>query len=337
MKKNIAYLIILTLIALATYWFVFKEHKQSFSITEVNINVDDTADVTKIFISNMLGQKITYNRTPQGWIGNDSFAIKQDNINNILECLQIQEAVAPVPMPKHDNVLRNMSANNNKVEVYVKNKLHNTFYVYNNPTEENLTILLTEGAQRPYIVRLPLKDLFVGRRYVTDITEIRTRKVFPVQKENISYIDITYKDSVQYNYTAYNSNPYKVIGSEQVHDSLNIKRVNSYFGFIPTIEMFGYEVSQYLIDTAITHGVMLGTATVVCKDSSKHILSVYFRPLYKGSKGTITIGKKEFDNDSFFGMLNNRDFILINREMTEKVFRTHHEFFEKDKIPAPQK
>jgi hypothetical protein len=330
MVKNIIYFLVLVCLAFATYWFVFKEHKQTFDIKEANFSVKDTADVTKIFISNMNAENITLTRTQKGWLANDSFTIKPNLINKVLEALQTQEARNPVEMAKHDNVVKAMSTESNKVEVYCKGVRTNVFYVNRNPNKENLCYMLTEGAKRPYVVALPLTDNFVGRRYITNLNEWRSNMLFNTPMNDIEKVEVKYADSVKYNYTITNAEKLTVTGGYDIPKPVNTKRVTSYLSFFTTIQIFGYETSAFLKEKGITNGVKLGELLLTRKDKSSDLLEIYFRPLYQGSKGVIKIGNKEFDNDSFFGLYNKRDFIAINRAMTEKIFRSYPEFYEAD-------
>ena len=186
MKKNLLYLSILVILSGLTYYFVFTDHGNEFSSKEANFTIKDTANISTVFLSSMKGENIKLDRTENGWKLNDSMIPRIDAINLLLATLYEQKVSNPVSLNIHDEAIKELSTNSTKVEIYIKGKKTTVFYVAKNQAANNLTYMLMEGAKRPFIIKLPLQNTFVGIRYMTGLAEWRTNKLFfssnPVEK-----------------------------------------------------------------------------------------------------------------------------------------------------------
>ena len=332
MFKNLIYLLILLLLGFLTYYFVIREDKQDFSKDEANFTIDDIDQVSTILLTNLQGNKIKFTKRENEWFANDSVEIIQSKMNDLLEALRDQKAIQPVNLGSHDQVVKDMSSNNTKVEVYAGEKKLSTFYVAKTTAPNNLTYMLTEGAKRPYIVKLPLQNIFLGVRYSAELNDWRSRKIMHASADEIEMIDVRYKDSTQYSFHLTHEkgkNPV-IAGNQTINQPLNLKRVNTYLGLWDSIYCFGFEMRNRIKDTILTSGREL--ATISMKKANKPIqtLTIYFKPVTKGTKAILKIGSTQFDFDVFIGFLNQRDMLVISRKYAQMMLRSYPEFFEED-------
>ncbi|MBL7766202.1 MAG: DUF4340 domain-containing protein [Chitinophagaceae bacterium] len=328
MKKTLIYVAVLLLLCVLAYVFVFKGDSSPFGSDETNFTVKDTAAITTIFLSNPQGQKVKLSRGPKEWTLNDSMVARKDAVEFLLQAMHDQKPEQPVSMSYHDAVVTDMSVNNTKVELYSGDKNTHTFYVGRNPGTNNCTYMLKEGAKRPYIVKLPLQNTFVGVRYFCSVSDWRERRIL-YGYSDIEQIKLEYKDSVQYSFTLDVKPEGKTVtGSGQMDQPLNLKRVDSYLGFWESIYCTGYENSNFLKDSILKHGRQLATINIKRKESKPQTLTLYFRPPDKGTKAILKIDGESYDFDTFFGWLNHHDFILISRKNAEKMLRSYPEFFQ---------
>lgn len=334
MKKNLLYLAVLVGLAFATYWFVFREDDQSFSKSEANFTVKDTASITKIFLSDKVGSNVKLERTAHGWKLNDNMTAMTEAVRFLLAALVEQRADQPVPSGFHDAAIMELSTNGTKVELYNDDKKTHTFYVAKNAGYGNVTYMLTEGAKRPYIVKIPVRgNMFLGVRYMTRVNDWRERKMLYADAP-IESVRVAYKDSTQYSYTINNTSNQPVVNGQAASTSpLNVKRVNSYLNLLNSIYCTGFEDRYLNKDSIINYGPQLGTVEVTRKGQAMQTLVVYFKPSDKGTKSFINLNGKQYDFDAYLALWNQRDFVLISRKTTEKLFRTYQEFYEQDVQP----
>lgn len=329
MKKNLLYLLLILILGGITYYFVFKEEDNAFGKEEANFNVKSIADIKTIFLSNLKNENIKLSKVKDNWTLNDTLEVRMDAVKFLLEALEHQRAVQPVSLLQHDDVIRDISVNNTKVEIYNQdNKRTNTFYVCLNPGINNSTYMLTEGAKRPYIVKLPLQNMYLGVRYFTTVGEWQSKHIM-YHASPIESIQIDYKDSVQYSFalTIKDSNV-SIQGPYLMQKPINKKRINSYLGFWEKLFCTGYEDRNMLRAGIIDSGRQMATIQMKRKDCPLQTLMVYFRPQDQGTKATLHIGNQYYDFDSFFGLLNNKNFVLLSRHTVEHMVRTYPEFYE---------
>lgn len=328
MKKNLLYLAVLLVLTFLTYYFVFREDNEAYSKSEANFTVEDTAAVQTIFLSNLRNENIKLNRAARGWTLNDTLVPREDAINSLLRVLSLQRPEQPVTSSYHDNVVKDMSVNNTKVEIYTaKGKTH-TFYVGKNPGPNNETYMLNENAKRPFVVKLPLQNNFAGVMYFNSVSEWRNKRIFngvtPVES-----VEVVYKDSVQYSYKLDNSGPKAILtGSRQIGTPPNYKRISDYLKLLDNLFCTGFEDTYIYKDSIIKSGRQLATVFIKRREMTAQQMTIYFTPVSQGTKKAINVGGKEYDYDQFFGLLNQKDFVQLSRKTTEKILRSYPEFYQ---------
>jgi len=331
MNKNLIYLLILLGLGFLTYYFVFLDKTERYDTNEANFTVRDTADITIILMTNQKGDKIKFSRKKNSeWILNDSMEVIQQKVKDLMEAMHDQQPLQPVRLGSHDEVIRNMSANNTKVEIFTKKGNTHTFYVSKITAPNNLTYMLTEGAERPYIVKLPLQNIFLGLKYSTDLKDWRSRKIMHAKADDIEMIDVTYKDSLQYSFQLINEKGKTPVltGNQISSNPLNINRVYSYLRLWDSLYCLGFEDRNRIKDTILNNGRELATVSMKSIGKPLQTLKLFFKPITKGTKGVLKVGNEEYDFDVFIGFLNNRDMIVMTRNFAQIMLRSYPEFFE---------
>jgi hypothetical protein len=333
MKRNLVYLLLIIGLGAIAYFFVFREDSGRISSKEANFTVDEIDEITRIRLSDLTGRAISLSKKDNEWMANDSISIVPNRMRDLLEALKLQEPLQAVNWNAHDEVIRSMSSNHTKVEVYNKKGQTHCFYVAHITAPNNLTYMLNEGGKRPYIVKLPLQNIFLALRYTTDLKDWRSRNILKAKPEEIENIRVAYKDSVHYSFELTNKDGNPVIsGSYTISNPLNLKRVQSYLRLWDSIYCLGYEDRNRIKDTILTEGHELATVYLKKKNKAEESLTIYFKPVTKGTKGLLEIGGKQYDFDVFIGFLNKRDMLVITRKFAQMMLRSYPEFFEADAV-----
>lgn len=318
------------MLSAAVYYLFFTDNKNVFDKSEVNFQVKDTSQVQKIFLTDLQNNNIKLERTSKGWVLNDSLTPREDAIQALLDVLASQNAEQVVPMSYHDNVIKDLSTNNTKVEIYNNKEKTHTFYVGKNPGPNNLTYMLNEGAKRPYIVKLPLQNTFVGIRYFTSLDDWKTRRIF-YGNTSIEQIDVQYSDSTQYSYSIQvHGDSVQVKGNYTIEKPLNVKRVTDYLKLYNTLFCLGFEQGLLLKDSIMKHGDVLGTISVKRKDRPVNSIKFYFKPIDNATVKIIQLGNRQYDYDFFLGNDEHQNFMQFSRKTIEKMMRSFPEFYEED-------
>lgn len=329
MKKNIVYLLILVVLGILTYVFVFTDDSATiWQANETNFTIKDTHAVTKIFITSMREPSITLTRDNYQWRLNDSFRANNATVNLLLEAFALQQTAYPVSVSEHDKVVKALSTDHAKVEVYTANIKIKTFYVGKFPAANNSTYMLMEGDKRPYVVTVPVQNIFVGIRYITQPSKWRSNQILFSANAPIEKVDVYYPDSSQYNYSVINSDTPSVSGQMQIAAPLNVSWLKNYIANFDQMYCYGFEDQFIYKDTIIARGQKLGSLQVQRKGQKPETLVIYYKPNAQDTKGYTKVNGKLYDYNVFYGLLNNKDFISIDRDAVLKMFRSYPDFFQ---------
>jgi len=334
MKKTIFYLLILAILGAGVYFFVFAD-KDAYDRKEANFTIKDTAEVGRIFLVRTNGESIKLVRTDSGWILNDHYKARSGTLDGLLGVMKLQQAQYPVPEGSHNGVVKGLSGNSVKVEVYNRDGDRiTTFYVGGPAYNLSGTYMLQEGATRPYVVQIPNFHGFLTPAYSTDFAEWRDRTVINLQADQVRTFSIKYAEDSQSSFTIINDaqTPKVTVGLATASaDTLNVRRAKSYLNFFTDIYCEGYLNGTEKIDSIIASVPKFCTMDITAANGWKQHIDIYKMPLNKRSKNLATANEGDYDIDRFYGVINNyKDTVLLQAFSFDKFFRRGAEFFEED-------
>ncbi len=150
MKNNIVLVVLILVIALGGIWAysLFQQEKRELSIEPLsNFQIKDTANVTKIIITEKDLGTITLNRKGKTWFINESNEIAQPyNINLILETAYQVQIKQNVGESLKETALTQLAIRHKKVEYYFENETtpRKIWYVGNGTNDHMGTFMLLE-------------------------------------------------------------------------------------------------------------------------------------------------------------------------------------------------
>jgi hypothetical protein len=181
MKKNTIYLIAVIILAVVAVFLLKTRTSSTFSPAKSDFAIDDTSNVTKIFMSDKNNNTLLLSRKAVNrWTVNDKYEAQRFNINMLLSTMLGLEIKAPVGKAARSNIIRDMASNSVKVEIYQWKYRINIFnwirlfphekltkvYFVGAATQDNRgTFMVMEHSDTPYIVYLPDFRGFVSSRY----------------------------------------------------------------------------------------------------------------------------------------------------------------------------
>ena len=343
MKKNLIYLLILLVLAVAGY-FILNREKRLFPIEDANFKVEHIEKITKIFLSDPSVGNIRLSKDEDGlWIVNDSFMARQDWVAFLLDGLGDQNPSQMVPKSMHNQAIKQLAGNSIKVEVFQGDKKTNAFYIGKDPGKENLAVMLNiksdgTNAPRPFLVKKGHTGTFLGVRYQTELENWRDKKILYFPKDKIQSISIEYTNKPQGNFTM-NVKPKMSIlpGRTTGEVELNELRMEKYLSFYSSFFCMGFENDYILKDTFVKAFTPFARVKVTSTEGKEKRMNIYYRQVNQGTHSVLRIGGKEYDGDSFFGHIDGMDFVLISSATAQKMLRGHDEFFEEETPPKTNK
>lgn len=337
MKKTLLYGLLVLLLGTATWYFIFKDDETAFAPSEANFHVASANDIGIIYMTDLHNNAIKLTRNNTTWTLNDSLIPRPDALQLLLDALTKQRPQQPVAAGYHDAAVRELSANSTKVEIYSpEGKKTHTFFVAQNPGYNNVSYMLTEGAKRPFIVDIPLRHLFLGLRYFTDVNQWKTKQLFFGQAP-IERVSVEFTDSVQHSFQITGDGiNYQISGPTKPTSPLNMQRLQQYLSLYESIYCLGYETELLNGKEALLSGKSLATIRLQRKGMREETLQLYFRPVNQRTKSAIRLGNKEYDANTFLGFYQNRDLMVLSRKYVNNMMRYFSEFYESGQTPKGQ-
>jgi len=248
-KKSSGIIIAILLILVAVSVYIYKSKHTSTTVTEDsrNFKFKDTASITKIFIADKDGNMATITRSPKGWMVNEKYSCRTDAILNLLEVIKHVEVKMPVAKSYKENVLKYMSAQALKVEIYVGDDLVKQYYVgHETPDSEGSYMLLTDVASgknydEPFVCFIPGFKGFLLPRYIANENEWRDRLVLnyiPPQLKQIKVQHFNMPDS-SFTIDLKNTTSFSLKNAKNIEIPFNEMQMKQYLAYFQNIS---YEV-----------------------------------------------------------------------------------------------
>ncbi len=252
MKKNRSIflaLIVLVLIALVLW---LTQSNNTFKRALNDFAVEDTSNVTKIFMSDKNNNTVKLTKlSPGKWIVNDKYPGHRHNIDLLLKTMLEIEVQQPVAKAAHDNVVKELAVNAVKVEIYQyvyridfcdairwfpHEKLTKVYYVGGATQSNDGCFMLMEHSAVPFITFQPGFRGFVSPRYSPIEKYWRDYNVFRTNIPEIASVRVEVPGTPEYSYELRNngSNKFSMISSsdnQEIRDYDTLKVLNFLSGF----------------------------------------------------------------------------------------------------------
>jgi hypothetical protein len=163
-----------------------------------DFRVDDTSNVTRIFIADRNGETVKMDRISAAeWKLNDKYRTRKAIIDGLLTTLAdvrvrfaINESVRPL-------VERELATKGIKVEVY-EGSHKKTFYVGGATPDQMGTYMFVEGAKRIYVTHIEGWEGVLTSRFCTDEAEVRDHSFLDVR--DLAEISVEYPSKKEHSF-----------------------------------------------------------------------------------------------------------------------------------------
>ncbi len=166
--------------------------------------VQDTTAVDKIFLVDKDNNQILLEREDSHWLVNKNANAREDLVNILLETIRRVEVYSPVPKTRQDYVIRDLSSNGIKCEIYQKGEKVKTYYV-GGVTQDNLgTYMLLENSAEPFVVSMPGFSGYLTTRYNTSEKEWISKRVYSYSFDQVASVEVEYPNEPSQSYKIIN-------------------------------------------------------------------------------------------------------------------------------------
>ena len=192
LRRWLFFIAIITLIFL-----IYKSFNLKSTIASKNIfNIDNSSQITKIFLADRLGNTITLVKNDFNWIVNDKYHVREDAINTILETAEKIRIMKPVSNASLKKVVEFISTSGIYVEFFIDKKMIKSYWIGSNTSDHLGTYMLLKNTINPFVVHIPSFNGFLTPRYgvqgnILNEFTWRSNKVFNLSADKIDFIKYT--------------------------------------------------------------------------------------------------------------------------------------------------
>lgn len=332
MKKSNLILLIVIIVLVIVSCAVFFIRNYDPQQTLRDFAVEDTASITKIFLANKQGSSVTLERADNHWTVNGIYTARHDFVDNLLTTIKKIEVSSPVSSAKLEHVMKDLSAQGIKVEIYQDDKLAKTYYVGGVTEDNSGAYMILEGSDLPFILSRPGFTGYLTVHYLPELSEWRERIAFNYNIEDIAKVYVEYPDA-QESFVALRNgeNEYSISnidGSpiDMMYDTLRVKE------FVSRIKFIGFET--YILDSlqaekrdSLQKTQMLASFTIEDTNGQKNKMVTYRRPNTTGlfdPEGNLF----EYDVDNLYGILNDDVVVILQYPIIDPIM-----FYKSDFLP----
>jgi hypothetical protein len=342
-NKNILLLVVVAAVLAVAAVVIFKGNpRDTLDKDSRDFTYADTGAVTKIFMADKVGNKVSLERNEKGiWMVNNKFPARRDGIILILKTLKYVEVKYPVSEKARKTVVKDLATGAIKVEFYKGNDPVKIFYVGGETQDHTGTYMLLsnhktgENFEAPYVMGLPGFEGYLTPRFSTKENEWRDTKCMDFTPPQISNVkmEITGKpdssfmikviDTKNLQLCDIKGNPVKY-----PHDPAAVKQFVAYLQNIHYEKLLTGEMDS--VTTAVRNGIPFATLTIVEKSGKPNVYSFFYKAIVPGQAEKYGI-TSDYDPDRLFLEYNDRkDFAIIQWYVFGKILQTKDYF-----IPKP--
>lgn len=330
MKSNKILLAILIVLVAASIFFVATS--DSGTIDEIegaksDFAIEDTSSITKIFIVDAKGKKVTLSKLNDVWMVNNKYVARPDNIRLLMKTFSRIEVKAPVPRAAINNKIKDLATNATKVEIYTGGKTPEKIYYVGGPTinhQGTYMLLESEGVKStvPFVMHIPGFYGYLSTRFFTEAAQWRDAVVFKYLPEQIKNISVKYFENPEESFILENQNNKFVLKdftTGEAIDGVDTTLVKQYVNLYQKIyyEMIDEEATPEKIDSVISSQPYFSIEVKDFVGNGDKIVA-YHMPNYRellDHKGEPFM----YDVDRMYGYLNNELFLFIQFATFDKI------------------
>lgn len=180
---------------IAIYWIWIKDKKTtSLDSVESQFAISDTASIVEIELVKLQNDKeagrLILHRTGKGqWTVNNQYKAQAQTIQTALTTLFRLDVREPVHPNAYQTVFEAIKRSHIHLKVVTNSETYR-YYISGASPDGNGTIMMQEGAEKPYIVELPGFQGYLTSRFTTDIDAWRENMLFDIDPQIITQVSI---------------------------------------------------------------------------------------------------------------------------------------------------
>jgi hypothetical protein len=342
MRKTILYLVILALLGFGIYYFIFSRNDNPFGAREAGFTIKDTAAIGRLYLARNDGEAVLVERTDSGWMVDKKYKALPSTLNAVLATLYQQAALYPVTKNAYENVIKDLSTNGIKVEIYGRDgKKMTVFYVGGTAVNNMGTNMMMDGAHTPYVVQVAGFSGYLTPRYSTKLKDWRDRTVFNILPAEVKSVSVQYAAKPVNSFVISRENGKVIVkGDTDVTNNLNElngRRAEIYMKYFTNVNCEGFLNGLSDMNSTLKTAPKQSAIDITGLHGQHRHVDIYWMAINKRSKNITAADfdvPDDYDADRLYAVIDQQDTVLIQYNVFKSIFRKSFEFFQKDVVPS---
>jgi hypothetical protein len=176
---------------------ISKKGKSDENLAAFNFEIQDTASVNKIIITEPNGMEMTLVRTPNGWTDGKGECVQPTQVFNILEALYNVRFKGYVPENSMKTIINRISSIGIKVQYFQNDEWSKTWYIGGSTSDHHGTYMLVESEEAgksdlPVIAEIKGMKGIIEPRFFADPRKWQCSGVFSYQMDEIAEVNVKF-------------------------------------------------------------------------------------------------------------------------------------------------
>lgn len=323
-NKNLILLLIFAVLGFSSYYLIKnKNQKSSVNTWDRKFAVEDTKNISKIFLSQKNGSNILLTKNGNHWLVNNKYKVFPNTIHYLLDLIQ-QIRVNSIPHKNAYPVIMNEIATIGiKVEIYEGDNKIRTYYVGGVTEDETGLYCLMEGSEQPYIMKDNRAPANLRVRYDIKEEDWRDRAVFNIDIDRIEQVKIDYPRNKANSFSILKEkSSYALLDSDK--NRIEIRQDKILKNFLEEFQPIQAEAfsNTHRSRDSINSLIPYMSYEFKLKDQSAPYL-LKFYPINEEVETPIDLSEEFLKQENFFRFIISRsdgDFLLVQKSQFKNVF-----------------
>ncbi len=356
MKKNRYFIFAAIVLALIAVVLILSKSRTTFKRSLSDFAIDDTSNVTKIFMADKNNNTLKLTRIEPGkWMVDDKYPGQKSTINMLLTTMLELEVKEPVALTARNTIIKQLAVNSVKVEIYqwkfrinifgkIKlfphEQLTKVYYVGGATQSNRGTYMLMESSSEPFVTYLPGLRGFVSPRYMPIEKYWRDYNIFRKSLHEIASVKVEFPSNPELSYLVKNNHD-KGLTFISLIDNIEIRNYDTLrvMNFLTSFSKIDFEALVNDMDRhrkdSILSSPPFHILTLIDTNGISTTIKTYHEASSPGDldeKGR----RVPYDLDRLYALVNNgQDFTLIQFLVFDKILRPKPYFLKEKKLKDP--
>jgi len=351
MKKNKNILIVTIVLLIFALVLILNKSKSTIRKELRNFAVEDTSNITKIFLADKMNRCVTLKKLESGdWELNGKYKTEKKTVKTLLKTMLQIEVREPVAKAAHNTVVKLLAAKSTKVEIYQwvyrinlfnklklfpHEKLTKIYYVGEATQDNTGTYMLMDNSTEPFVVHIPGFRGYVATRYSTIEKDWRNHNIFKLSPADIKSIKVEFPETPEKSFVFENNIKSFSIRNLITNDTITNYDTVKIINYINAFQNINFEAllndaDKSFIDS-VTSSIPMNILTLTEKSGKQTVVKMFHKANVYNSENVNDINNNEiiYDRDRLYALIKNtNDFVIMQFFTTDNIIKPFN-FFKK--------